>query len=262
MIDKKKTKEDGNQDIAETKRFALFKAQEGGWQEMVIESDNAFVINRLSTAAFVNPGVRSSKVLTKFIDLHLNNAEEEYNNLITRFIEDANKNFLSFHSNNESLDTIAPDLEVPIFNHYGAVLLALPMALYASWIGIISVCVIRVNLGGFLIGVLAGNWSIQDLDLWVMKEYGVQESWKKRFSIESLPNIYLPLCFRNNEEELFIENKDGQLISCVLSNCQEFRKYDVCEPSSPMVGYPPVINVVTYRESLISIQNEITPINK
>ncbi|KAL3508921.1 hypothetical protein ACH5RR_028322 [Cinchona calisaya] len=330
----------------------------------------------------------------EFIALHLSRRyhADDTNILIMLFIQETKKYVLSFHSNNESLDTIAPDLEVPIFHDFGTAGLLGPSNgivciatrkdiclfnpatrkfrrlpdcpfgcpqdffrcsehsgfgydpitndykvirlvmlwhledrhtyafraeiynlstnawreldnIYREHLSNASVsisfkgslhwsvldCVLSFHLNSeefteieyppsyvftrpgvhnlavldeslaLIICIPDDDYDIhRSIDVWVMKEYGVQGYWIKRFSIASLPNINFPLSFRNNneEEELFIESKDGQLISCVLSNCQEFRKYNVREPSSCVVGIRPesVLNVVTYRESLIPIQ--------
>ncbi|KAL3508923.1 hypothetical protein ACH5RR_028324 [Cinchona calisaya] len=77
------------------------------------------------------------------------------------------------------MDTIAPDLEVPIFHDYGAAVLLGPSN------GIVFIV------------------TRQDI------------------------YINLPLSFPKEEEELFVQTIDGQLISGVLRHCQQLGIYDV-----------------------------------
>ncbi|KAL3508928.1 hypothetical protein ACH5RR_028329 [Cinchona calisaya] len=334
----------------------------------------------------------------EFINLHLNKSEEDKYNiiLIMRLIKNAIKNVLSFHSNNETLDTIAPDLEVPIFPDFGAVLLGpsngivcivdgdhiclcnpamrefrrLPdcpfeylqdfyrdredlgfgydpisndykvirlvmlshvddytyqvrAEIYSlntnTWRELVNtpqqnlyndsisisfreslhwplvdrILTFHLNseefttieypdqrveypgiprLGVRCLAVLEESLALitcicddsdsnsnylrfvddnkyKSIDVWLMKEYGVQESWTKMFSMRSLADIplSLPLSFRKDEEELFVQSIDGQFISCVLRHCQQLRKYNVYK------HYPGGV-VVSYRESLVSVQ--------
>ncbi|KAL3508926.1 hypothetical protein ACH5RR_028327 [Cinchona calisaya] len=344
----------------------------------------------------------------EFIALHLSSrrhshADDDTNILIMRFIKDTKKYVLSFHSNKESMDTIAPDLEVPIFHDYGAAVLlgpsngivcivsrqdiclcnpathefrrlppwpfGCPQDFYRYFaasgfgydpirndykvIGLVTLshvydyhtyelraeiynlntnswresdntiplqhfhnACISISFQGSLhwsfvdriltfhlnseefttieypdrdqdveeysdqgfprprvrslavldksLGLITCIYDDSDpeiisldinkyrsIDVWLMKECGIQESWTRVFSIVSLADINLPssfpLCFRKDEEELSIQTIDGQLISCVLRHCQKLRKFNVYE------HYPGGV-VVSYRESLVSVQ--------
>ncbi|XP_027171850.1 uncharacterized protein LOC113771473 [Coffea eugenioides] len=93
------------------------------------------------------------------------------------------------------------------------------------------------------------------IEVWVMKEYGVGDSWTKKFSIAPLPEINRQLSFWDNDEEPFIEIRNGELISWYLRNGQELRKYQMYERPTNY-GFPTYLSVVTYTESLISLNAE------
>ncbi|XP_027180860.1 F-box/kelch-repeat protein At3g06240-like [Coffea eugenioides] len=91
----------------------------------------------------------------------------------------------------------------------------------------------------------------QFIDIWVMVEYGIKESWMKKFSLGPLvgmngPLIHQPLCSWNNDK-LLLQSEDGYLISCSLKNhSQETRKFDIC-------GQRDTLKVIIYQESLVSL---------
>uniref|UniRef100_A0A2N9EZY2 Uncharacterized protein n=1 Tax=Fagus sylvatica TaxID=28930 RepID=A0A2N9EZY2_FAGSY len=62
-------------------------------------------------------------------------------------------------------------------------------------------------------------------DIWVMREYGVKESWTKQFVIGPLSGIQFPLGFTMNDELLMVA-RDGQLVS-YNSNAQEINSLQV-----------------------------------
>ncbi|XP_009588485.1 F-box protein CPR1-like [Nicotiana tabacum] len=87
----------------------------------------------------------------------------------------------------------------------------------------------------------------QMVDIWVMKEYGVKESWTKEFTIGPI-FIQTPLSIWKNETEMLIESKNGELVSCNLLS-QEIKNLDIS-------GDAETLEVVVCKESLISIKKE------
>ncbi|KAL3824132.1 hypothetical protein ACJIZ3_020202 [Penstemon smallii] len=88
-------------------------------------------------------------------------------------------------------------------------------------------------------------------EIWVMKEYGVRESWTKQFSIQSFTDIrfspFLP--WKNDQWMLLLESGDvdpsGQLVSCSFHS-NEIKKYRV-------YGEKGTLKPLIYQESLISL---------
>lgn len=87
----------------------------------------------------------------------------------------------------------------------------------------------------------------QQVDIWVMMEYGVQESWVKKFSIGPLSGIQCPLSSWNNDKLLW-EMSNGQLASCALQgdNGGSFTKYNIH-------GFPTTLQADIYHESLVAL---------
>ncbi|XP_060191162.1 F-box/kelch-repeat protein At3g06240-like [Lycium barbarum] len=55
----------------------------------------------------------------------------------------------------------------------------------------------------------------QSIDIWVMKKYGVRESWIKEFTVGPML-IKAPLSVWKKDTELMIKSEDGKLVSCHL----------------------------------------------
>ncbi|KAK3001050.1 hypothetical protein RJ639_020459 [Escallonia herrerae] len=82
------------------------------------------------------------------------------------------------------------------------------------------------------------------LDLWLMTEYGIADSWTKQFTIGPLVQIEQPLLFWKHE--LLLEKFNGQLVSYNLKSqaLKEFQMYGAQES----------LRAVAYSESLVSIK--------
>ncbi|XP_027171775.1 F-box protein CPR1-like [Coffea eugenioides] len=89
--------------------------------------------------------------------------------------------------------------------------------------------------------------SDQHFDIWVMTEYGVQESWDKKFSIGPLSGIESPLSSWNNDKLLW-EMSNGQLASCAIlgDNRGSLTKYNIH-------GFPTSLQADIYHESLVAL---------
>ncbi|OIT08447.1 PREDICTED: F-box protein CPR30-like [Nicotiana attenuata] len=87
----------------------------------------------------------------------------------------------------------------------------------------------------------------QSIDIWLMKKYGVRESWIKEFTVGPMV-IETPLSVWMNDVELMIESNNGKLASCNLF-CGEFKDLN-------MSGDPNTLEIVVCKESLISIKKE------
>ncbi|KAL3520977.1 hypothetical protein ACH5RR_019126 [Cinchona calisaya] len=92
------------------------------------------------------------------------------------------------------------------------------------------------------------SWSIGPIEqvtfeIWVMEEYGVVESWTKKYCIG--PGFGEPLaCWKN--ELLFYSQCGCWLLLCSFPD-KEIRKFDVCAQHRQF-------SVVVYKESLVSIK--------
>nr|ABR18787.1 class S F-box protein [Nicotiana alata] len=87
----------------------------------------------------------------------------------------------------------------------------------------------------------------QSIDIWVMKKYGVRESWIKEFTVGPML-IKIPLSVWKNDTELMIESNNGKLMSCNLLS-QATKDLD-------MSGVPDTLEAIVCKESLISIKRE------
>ncbi|KAL3526651.1 hypothetical protein ACH5RR_011307 [Cinchona calisaya] len=87
----------------------------------------------------------------------------------------------------------------------------------------------------------------QVIDIWVMMEYGVKESWIKKFSIRPLFGIRCPISSWN-DDKLLLESSSGQLISCPLQDdsAPQLKEYDI-------YGDKTSIGAVIFEESLVSL---------
>ncbi|KAH0781554.1 hypothetical protein KY290_001152 [Solanum tuberosum] len=81
------------------------------------------------------------------------------------------------------------------------------------------------------------------LHIWIMKEYGVSESWIKNYKIRSL-NVESPLGFWK-DQFLLVESKTGQLIYYDV-NSDEWKELE-------LQGYRTSLRVIVYTESISSI---------
>uniref|UniRef100_A0A5B6YZS3 Uncharacterized protein n=1 Tax=Davidia involucrata TaxID=16924 RepID=A0A5B6YZS3_DAVIN len=84
-------------------------------------------------------------------------------------------------------------------------------------------------------------------DMWVMSEYGVQESWSKQVTIGPFSRVLEPLMSWNNGEIIFKYNEvlTDELFSYHPS-VQELKALPISEPSR-------TFKVYNYIESLVSI---------
>ncbi|KAL3526653.1 hypothetical protein ACH5RR_011309 [Cinchona calisaya] len=87
----------------------------------------------------------------------------------------------------------------------------------------------------------------QVIDIWVMMEYGVKESWIKNFSIRPLFGIRCPISSWN-DDKLLLESSSGQLISCPLQDSAQLKEYDI-------YGDQASIGAVIFEESLVSLSS-------
>ncbi|EEF49430.1 hypothetical protein RCOM_1447640 [Ricinus communis] len=55
------------------------------------------------------------------------------------------------------------------------------------------------------------SFGVEFIDIWIIYEYGVKESWTKLFTVSSLPCVERPLGFWRNGE-LFMATWSGQLL--------------------------------------------------
>ncbi|XP_016457494.1 F-box/kelch-repeat protein At3g06240-like [Nicotiana tabacum] len=85
------------------------------------------------------------------------------------------------------------------------------------------------------------------MDVWIMMDYGVRDSWTKKYMIRP-PPFKSPLTIWKNHL-LFLQNKGGLLISydLISNEAKEFN----------LQGYPQSLRIIVYKESLISIPKRV-----
>ncbi|KAG2710233.1 hypothetical protein I3760_04G017400 [Carya illinoinensis] len=88
----------------------------------------------------------------------------------------------------------------------------------------------------------------KSFDIWVMCEYGVQESWTKRFKIGPVSGVNRPLGFGKNGQFLLVDD-NGELVSCNL-DCKQIKNLHV------KGDIPHSLQVINYVETLVSVQGE------
>ncbi|XP_075477698.1 F-box/kelch-repeat protein At3g06240-like isoform X2 [Primulina tabacum] len=88
----------------------------------------------------------------------------------------------------------------------------------------------------------------QVIEIWVMKQYGVKESWTKQFVIRPYVGFYPFLIL--NDEWLLVESDNGQLGRCAL-NENKFK-------GLPFYGFHLSLSAVVYEESLINLNDIIS----
>ncbi|XP_073308011.1 F-box/kelch-repeat protein At3g06240-like isoform X3 [Primulina huaijiensis] len=88
----------------------------------------------------------------------------------------------------------------------------------------------------------------QVIEIWVMKQYGVKESWTKQFVI----GPYVVICpfLLLNDEWLLVESDNGQLGLCAHHE-NKFK-------GLPFYGFELSLSAVVYEESLISLNDIIS----
>ncbi|KAI5678825.1 hypothetical protein M9H77_09775 [Catharanthus roseus] len=95
----------------------------------------------------------------------------------------------------------------------------------------------------------------QFIDVWIMKEYGNEESWSKQYSIGPLSRIQRPISIWKNNRILLekvvpeynlVDDNVVQLVACDLFNCEKLLKYNI-------IGLAYTLEVLFYKESLVSI---------
>ncbi|XP_009620515.1 F-box protein CPR1-like [Nicotiana tomentosiformis] len=87
------------------------------------------------------------------------------------------------------------------------------------------------------------------IHIWIMKEYGISESWIKKYTIKPLP-IESPLVVWR-DHLLLLQNKTGQLIYYDV-NSNEIKEFD-------LQGFAKSLRVIVYTESLTSIPSGSEP---
>lgn len=84
------------------------------------------------------------------------------------------------------------------------------------------------------------------LDIWLLHEYGVKESWTKLFTIGPLTGTIRPLGFWKNDT-IFLDKSDGELVLYDSST-----KETINLPIGHAV--PLSLQLITYEETLTSVQ--------
>ncbi|GLT37105.1 hypothetical protein SLA2020_114410 [Shorea laevis] len=103
-------------------------------------------------------------------------------------------------------------------------------------------------LGGCLYAIFFEN-SLR-LDIWIMKEYGVTESWTKQFAVENLYprkhswDVYEPVIVLNNGEILLVYNNDN--VVC-------YHPKRKCLRGTTMFRTRSQFNAIAYTPSLVSL---------
>ncbi|KAI5678813.1 hypothetical protein M9H77_09763 [Catharanthus roseus] len=228
----------------------------------------------------------------QFIDMHLkfSLARDDELVLIKRFLQEESKNVLSLHSNNESLKILVPnyldlqdlnidndsleikapnepwsqlvgcilslDINTEAFHKFG-----LPKADKTSiFENLINREILVVIHDALALLLYTHRYPTphpyeQFIDVWIMKEYGNEESWSKQYSIGPLSRIQRPISIWKNNRILLekvvpeynlVDDNVVQLVACDLFNCEKLLKYNI-------IGLAYTLEVLFYKESLVSI---------
>ncbi|XP_071904649.1 F-box protein CPR1-like [Coffea arabica] len=192
----------------------------------------------------------------RFTDLHVSRAncgDQEGVILVKRFIKDERKIVLSFHSKDESLSlqVVAPDFEILSFElsteQFREIQYPDGVEDTEGEYGMQKLIVLDNSLAMIWYNITGSQISDQHFDIWVMMEYGVQESWVKKFSIGPLSGIESPLSSWNSDKLLW-EMSNGQLASCAVlgDNRGSLTKYNIH-------GSPTTLQADIYHESLVAL---------
>lgn len=113
--------------------------------------------------------------------------------------------------------------------------------------GMQKLIVLDNSLAMIWYNITGSQISDQHFDIWVMMEYGVQESWVKKFSIGPLSGIESPLSSWNSDKLLW-EMSNGQLASSAVlgDNRGSLTKYNIH-------GSPTTLQANIYHESLVAL---------
>lgn len=124
-----------------------------------------------------------------------------------------------------------------------------------SVVGDMLVCHLLVALGGCLCTYARpeiGGWNVQeDIDIWVMKEYGVRESWI-RFTVSGLgaSTYFTPSCMLGQEQLVGLTGREG------LSGREKLTRFDLKEGAFKDIAVHGIPNkrtlAMNFVESLIS----------
>ncbi|GAA0140160.1 hypothetical protein LIER_01565 [Lithospermum erythrorhizon] len=109
-------------------------------------------------------------------------------------------------------------------------------------------CKMLMAFKGCLSSVYIYNWMMnyeeKPIEIWVMKDYGVVESWTKLYTIGL--SSALPLCFWMDQDDLLLmQFKTDKLVSCHLTTLHV--------ESVQNLGYQWNSRIVIYKETLVSI---------
>ncbi|XP_058184833.1 F-box protein At5g49610-like [Rhododendron vialii] len=87
-------------------------------------------------------------------------------------------------------------------------------------------------------------------DVWLMKEYRVQECWTKKYTIGPILGNQRPFGFRPNSEVLLTGCKNGQMVSYNLSTGDIKEYKQLCD----LQGLQYIAQVFPYSENLVSVK--------
>ncbi|KAI8006507.1 F-box/kelch-repeat protein [Camellia lanceoleosa] len=93
-----------------------------------------------------------------------------------------------------------------------------------------------------------GPCTNRDCEVWIMKEYGVVESWVKQFSVCLVEGISNVLGFRNNGE-LLVEMWNKKVVSYQTAN-KRIKALEIC-------GVQTSFHLDTYIESLVTLDRQM-----
>ncbi|KAK9012594.1 hypothetical protein V6N11_040639 [Hibiscus sabdariffa] len=154
--------------------------------------------------------------------------ETYFNGAFHWYAIDNNRNevILSFHMGNEEFRVIPMPSVLPLYDH------SLCRSLLV-WNGCIALV------------IYPREGTEKSFEIYVMKEYGVRESWTKILTIGPLTKVEMPLAFWKNDE-ILMEGSDGLVVSYNLKR-QELKDL-------PIYGVPKSFATLVYVNSLVSVK--------
>ncbi|KAK8264007.1 hypothetical protein V6Z12_D12G079700 [Gossypium hirsutum] len=154
--------------------------------------------------------------------------ETYFNGAFHWYAIDDNRNevILSFHMGNEEFQVIPMPSALSLYDY--------------------SMCRSLFVWNGRIALVIYPRKGIEkSFQIYVMKEYGVRESWTKILTIGPLTKVEMPLAFWKNDE-ILMEGSDGLVVSYNLKT-QELKDL-------PIYGVPKSFATLVYINSLVSVK--------
>ncbi|KAH7855535.1 hypothetical protein Vadar_025925 [Vaccinium darrowii] len=145
-------------------------------------------------------------------------------------------------------------MHICVFKTFEELFDSIPLPSHFRLKSLNNICLLKDSLVLVMSDSFGGGGQRVDtsFDIWVMDEYGVQESWTKKYTVGPLAGCYDSLAFRPNVEVLLMRCDYRRMVSYDLST-NKIVEYDPLRntPDSQLVN-----EVFHYAECLISVKRQ------